>query len=127
VFGLLCRDIDRTLSPNGVDAVIAHLIKGGHAEWFNADRTAVRIILKPVSTVSADIYAYICNLGTFNSIYTLYELSSGDEFSDASFSGCDLHVILGALRLLEKEGCCVLYPSANESSEECGVKFMHKP
>ena len=55
-------------------------------------------------------------------IFTVYELHSGDETTDASFHGLEVWQIKKALEILEAEGKAQVF--SGESTEDDGVKFF---
>jgi len=62
------------------------------------------------------IYKYVLDKGMTNSVFTIYELTNGDDFQD--FSGMDLPVLLKALETLEVAG------KAEVMCDGEGVKFF---
>lgn len=113
--------IGRFLSPEGINAVVQYLIAQGNAEWEDETHTRLRILWKSVPQLAQELYDWAIGQG-LGTVYTLYELHSSDEFTDASFHGTDVALLRRALQLLAQQGKCVLIPGA--SADEDGVKFV---
>lgn len=115
--------IGRRLTPEGIHTVIQFLITQGHAEWEDETRSRVRILWKSPQSVAVEIYTWAVEQG-LNTVYTIYELHSSEEYSDTRFHGTDPALLRRALQVLESQGKCVLIPG--ETREEDGVKFIAK-
>jgi ESCRT-II complex subunit VPS25 len=94
-------DIERQLSSDAIHIVIQYLIEQGNGEWEDGNRTKLRVIWKSIQSIANEIYDKINEITGIGTVYTIYELHSSDEFSDAPFFGVDPGIIRKALQLLE--------------------------
>ena len=116
------KAIGRTLSPEGREAVIRFMVSKGNAEWDDAARTRVRIILKSADTLAGELYTWAMKAGYKNNVLTIYELHSSEEHEDTSFHGSDPVLIRRACEILEKSDKCIIF--SGETADECGIKFL---
>ena len=110
--------LDRQLSPEGIEAVVASLVAAGEAEWEDAaTRSNLLVYWKTPEALARDIASWAAQkLSKFDCVVAVVELHS-DE--DSPFLGVDPALIVKALGLLEEEGKCVII--GEESAR--GVKF----
>eukprot|EP01039_Chlorochromonas_danica_P010241 gene10241-11335_t len=117
------EEIERHLSPDGVQAVVNFLIQEGNAEWEDEGHTSLMIMWKSPELLGQEIYTWASKkvelLGT---VFTIYELYAGDEYEDSGFHGTDPVLLRKALHYLETVRKCKIIPGA--SPEEDGVKFL---
>lgn len=107
-------EIDRTLSAEGINAVMEYLVRQGNATWDDRDKSRARIVLKSEATVAAEIYKWVMdNSRPDDDVYTF------DELHEELGGSGDLHQIERALVKLECEGKCTVFAGASGS----GVKF----
>mmetsp|Transcript_10873 Transcript_10873/g.16559 ORF Transcript_10873/g.16559 Transcript_10873/m.16559 type:complete len:177 (+) Transcript_10873:56-586(+) len=116
------QSIDRKLSREGVLAVISHLIASGNAEWEDDNRSRARIMWRTAEAVASDIYSWVTSNGYIGTVFTVYELLNGEEYSDSGFGQTDPYLFKRALYALEKQNKCTVIEGAN--SDEDGVKFL---
>jgi ESCRT-II complex subunit VPS25 len=118
-------DIDRELSLDGRISVIDHLIVSGNAEWDSqAAKTTCQVFSKSAQEWAASVHQYAQEYAMFGSVYTVYELHSGDVAAGAPFRGVQAALLLSALRLLERQGRATLIQGG--TADEHGVKFIEK-
>lgn len=110
--------IGRRLSREGVDAVVAHLIAAGNAEWTDAAHSSLRLMRRTPASVAAELLQWAASVDAPSTVHTLYELCVGD---DAPIQDCEQLLVLRALELLEREGRCQVF--AHDALDEYGVKF----
>lgn len=115
-------DIDRQLSAKGIDAVVESLIRAGNAEWEDGLRTNLRIMWKSPAVLAAEIYAWATTSEIVGTVFTIYELHSGEDNQDSGFHGTDPVLVRRAVELLQNEKKCVII--AGSTREEDGVKFL---
>ncbi len=75
----------------------------GNAEWEDASHTGLRIILKSIESLAGDIYSWVLKNDFADTVFTVYELHSGDDNQDSGFHGVDPVLLRRALGVLEKE------------------------
>ena len=60
------------------------MIKSGNAEWEeNHTKACLRIIWKKPETLAGEIYNWACNSEILGTVFTVYELHSGEENLDS--------------------------------------------
>lgn len=94
--------IDRHLPPAGIDAVVESLINAGNAEWEDGLRTNLRIVWKSPSVLAAEIYGWAVQAGEIGTVFTIYELHSGEDTQDSGFHGSDPVLVRRAVELLQQ-------------------------
>lgn len=104
-------------------AVIQHLVESGNAEWDSGDKRATcHVFGKSAQEWAAAVHLFAQEYALFDSVYTVYELHSGDVAAGASFRGVQPQLLLSALKLLESQGRATLIEGG--SVDEHGVKFI---
>lgn len=96
--------IGRKLSPDGVRAVASRLISTGNGEWEDTSQTRLRIILKSPESLAVDVYNWAKRNDFIGTVFTVYELHSGEDHSDSGFYGTESVDLVRALRILERDG-----------------------
>ncbi len=115
--------IERSLPTNGRIAVIQHLISSGNAEWDNpSSQSSCHIFGKSAQEWATTVHQYAQEYALFDSVYTVYELHSGDIAAGADFRGVQPRLLLSALKLLESQGRATLIEGG--TVDEHGVKFI---
>eukprot|EP01034_Spumella_vulgaris_P022106 gene22106-28205_t len=77
---------------------------------------------KSPQTLAGEVYSWAARTEILGTVFTIYELHSGDENQDSGFHGVDPVTLRKALELLESHGkCSILVGSV---PEEDGVKFL---
>lgn len=74
--------IGRQLSPEGVREVVDSLIANGQAEWEDSSRSALRILWKSAEALGQEIYSWAKAGELLGTVFSLYELTAGDEYTD---------------------------------------------
>lgn len=122
--------IARRLSDEGQQAVIAELIRRGHAEWetqgdalHGAGGTGrLRIMWKTVTNVANELIEHARANNMVGDVFTVYELHSGDDASGTPFHQMDPWLLRRAILQLEEQGKATLFEGATSDAE--GVKFL---
>eukprot|EP01038_Epipyxis_sp_PR26KG_P004649 gene4649-6533_t len=115
--------IDRSLSPDAINEVVLSLIKAGNAEWEDASNTTLMIIWKNPEIIASEIYTFANTCGEpLGTVFTLYELLSGEDYQNTAFYGIDPTIFRRALQVLETNRKCQLIRGA--TPDEDGVKFL---
>jgi len=115
--------IDRQLSREGVEAVIAFMINDGVAEWSDgASRSSLLIMWRRPDAIAAEVYEWATQRALINSIMTFYELHEGEEQRGASFYNIESVLLRKALMSLQASGKCQIM--RGETADEDGIKFL---
>ena len=115
-------DIKRRLSVEGIGSVVEHLINAGYAEWEDDSHARIRVMWRRPVDWAAIIYDYACDNAMVGNVYTVYELHSGDDTTDAQFYRLEAWLMLRALQTLEEEGKAQIFTAS--SDDDAGVKFF---
>jgi ESCRT-II complex subunit VPS25 len=94
-------NIDRRLSPEGINAVIEYLIKSGHGEWQDNSLSTLRVMWKSPEALGNEIYSWASTVEILGTVFTIYEIHSGEEYADSGFHGTDPWLVRRALQYLE--------------------------
>eukprot|EP00638_Chattonella_subsalsa_P017596 CAMPEP_0117844480 /NCGR_PEP_ID=MMETSP0949-20121206/17587_1 /TAXON_ID=44440 /ORGANISM="Chattonella subsalsa, Strain CCMP2191" /LENGTH=147 /DNA_ID=CAMNT_0005689631 /DNA_START=17 /DNA_END=461 /DNA_ORIENTATION=+ len=78
--------------------------------------------LEDPEEVAAEFYDWICQRSMVGSVYTVYELTEGEEVQGTDFAGMDSNLFRRALSVLENQGKAQIFQGA--TSEDDGVKFF---
>jgi hypothetical protein len=62
------------------------LIQSGNGEWENSAHCVLRILLQSPEQLASDIYRWASTKEILGTVYTLFELHSGDEYQDSGVS-----------------------------------------
>jgi ESCRT-II complex subunit VPS25 len=115
--------ISRQLSPDGIRAVIDSLIQEGLAEWEDANNPVNLLIMsKSSATLASELYAWAEKEALLDSVITMYDIHSGEDYVDSAFANMDPLVIRKALEVLEASGKVLIIEGS--SQDETGVKFL---
>eukprot|EP01040_Poterioochromonas_malhamensis_P008050 gene8050-8701_t len=116
------ESINRQLSSEGIAAVTQYLVNSRNAEWDDAAHTVLRIMWKTPEALALDVYEWASKREILGTVYTFYELLSGDEYTDSGFHGSDVVLFRRALQYLESQRKCKIITGS--SPDEDGVKFL---
>ncbi len=115
--------IGRQLSPSAIKTVIEHIIHEGVAQWEDPSNPVNLLVMsKSTATIAHELYTWANKQNLLGFVVTVYELHSGDEYTDSPVMGMDLVVLRKALEVLETSGKAIFIAGANV--DEDGVKFM---
>ncbi|GBG27644.1 Vacuolar protein-sorting-associated protein 25 [Hondaea fermentalgiana] len=114
--------LDRALDAAGRKAVADDLVASGHGQWHDAGKT-LYVFVKTPSEWASIIYDFVQQNGLGGTIYTVYELHSGDLTRNTPIQGIEPALCIQALEILENQNKAEVYPS-DESLDETGVKFI---
>ncbi len=115
--------ISRHLSPDGIHAVIDSLIQEGLAEWEDPNNPVNLLIMsKSSATLASELYAWAEKEALLDTVITMYDIHSGEDYADSAFARMDPLVIRKALEVLEASGKVLIIEGS--SQDETGVKFL---
>lgn len=60
-----------------------------NAEWDDAAHTVLRIMWKTPEALALDVYEWASKREILGTVYTFYELLSGDEYTDSGSAVCE--------------------------------------
>mmetsp|Transcript_8380 Transcript_8380/g.14833 ORF Transcript_8380/g.14833 Transcript_8380/m.14833 type:complete len:176 (-) Transcript_8380:101-628(-) len=116
------KAINRKLDSAGREAIAKDLLDSGHGSWHDVGKT-LYVYLKTPSEWATIIYEFAQKNGLTDTIYTLYEIHSGDLTRGTPIQGIEPSACLRALEVLQASGKAQVYTNA-EAIDETGVKFI---
>ncbi|KAG5175912.1 ESCRT-II complex subunit-domain-containing protein [Tribonema minus] len=116
------RAINRRLDEAGAQAVVAELVRTGHAEWQDSGKTSLSLFWDTPADTAARLYEWARSTGLVGSVVTVYELHQGEDTRETQFHGMEEGVLRKAIAVLEADGRAVLFQGA--TSTEDGFKFF---
>ncbi|XP_063210688.1 vacuolar protein-sorting-associated protein 25 [Chroicocephalus ridibundus] len=97
------RRLQRKLPLESIQVVLEELRKNGNLEWLDKNKTSFLIMWRRPEEWGKLIYQWVSKNGLTNSVFTLYELTSGDDTENEEFHGLDETMLLRALQALQQE------------------------
>uniref|UniRef100_A0A8C4J7N1 Vacuolar protein-sorting-associated protein 25 n=2 Tax=Dromaius novaehollandiae TaxID=8790 RepID=A0A8C4J7N1_DRONO len=97
------RRLQRKLPLEAIQVVLEELRKQGNLEWLDKNKSSFLIMWKRPEEWGKLIYQWVLKNGLTNSVFTLYELTSGDDTENEEFHGLDESMLLRALQALQQE------------------------
>ncbi|KAF5284759.1 hypothetical protein FQA39_LY04484 [Lamprigera yunnana] len=113
-------NINRKLNAEFLLAILSDLQRTQNAAPIDKLRNQWEIYWHTIEEWSNILYDYIVARGGTNSVFTLYELTQGDEVQEEEFYGLDDNILIKVLTVLQNQEKCELILS----DEERGVKFF---
>ncbi|XP_066994490.2 vacuolar protein-sorting-associated protein 25 [Anabrus simplex] len=95
--------INRTLSKEGILAVLEDLARTGNADPLDKTKYRWHIYWHTLDEWADIIYQWVQNNGMVKTVCTLYELTSGDTAVGEEFHGLDTDILIKALQKLEAQ------------------------
>ncbi|KFO72119.1 Vacuolar protein-sorting-associated protein 25, partial [Cuculus canorus] len=95
--------LQRKLPLEAIQVVLEELRKNGNLEWLDKNKTSFLIMWRRPEEWGKLIYQWVSKNGLTNSVFTLYELASGDDTENEEFHGLDETMLLRALQALQQE------------------------
>uniref|UniRef100_A0AAR2K8N9 Vacuolar protein-sorting-associated protein 25 n=1 Tax=Pygocentrus nattereri TaxID=42514 RepID=A0AAR2K8N9_PYGNA len=108
------KKIERKLSVEAIQVVFEELRKKGNLEWMDKNKTRCLIMWRRPEEWGKLIYQWVSKNGMVNSVFTLYELSNGEDTENEGIS--DFHVSLLSAVLSEMYPECVERRSIRRNS-----------
>ncbi|KAF5294980.1 hypothetical protein FQR65_LT10623 [Abscondita terminalis] len=113
-------NINRKLNAQFLLTILIDLQRTQNADPIDKQKFRWFIYWNTLEEWASIIYDYVSSRGANNSVFTLFELTQGDDVQDEEFSGLQTDVLIKALRALEAQGKCELMLSDDQE----GVKFF---
>lgn len=110
--------ISRKLTNEGKLQVLEELAKTQNAVPLDKKKTQWEVYWHTLDEWANLIHNWAVANGQTNTIFTLFDLTNGDNTMGEEFYGLDERVLVKALKVLESRGKCVVF----ENNE--GVKFL---
>uniref|UniRef100_A0A8C5MQ69 Vacuolar protein-sorting-associated protein 25 n=1 Tax=Leptobrachium leishanense TaxID=445787 RepID=A0A8C5MQ69_9ANUR len=114
------KKIQRKLPLESVQVVLEELRKKGNLEWLDKTKARFLIMWRRPDEWGKVIYQWVSKNGMTNSVFTLYELISGDDTAGEEFHGLEEAMLLRSLEALQTEHKAEII-TLNDSR---GVKFF---
>lgn len=76
--------IERRLSNDAINHIIECMILSGCAEWDDSEHSRLLIMWRKPEVIAGDIYDWAVRNHYIGSVFTIYELHSGDDHRDSS-------------------------------------------
>ncbi|KAF5918067.1 hypothetical protein HPG69_015949 [Diceros bicornis minor] len=92
----------------------------GNLEWLDKNKSSFLIMWRRPEEWGKLIYQWVSRSGQNNSVFTLYELTNGEDTEDEEFHGLDEATLLRALQALQQEHKAEIITV----SDGRGVKFF---
>ncbi|XP_041495025.1 vacuolar protein-sorting-associated protein 25-like [Microtus oregoni] len=112
--------LQRKLPVESIQIVLEELRKKGNLEWLYKNKTSFLIMWRRPEERGKLIYQWVSRSGQNNSVFTLYELTSGEDTEDEEFHGQGEATLLRALQALQQEHKAEIITI----SDGRGVKFF---
>ena len=112
--------LQRKLPVESIQIVLEELRKKGNLEWLDKNKSSFLIMWRRPEEWGKLIYQWVSRSGQNNSVFTLYELTSGEDTEDEEFHGLDEATLLRALQALQQEHKAEIITV----SDGRGVKFF---
>ncbi|XP_036054239.1 vacuolar protein-sorting-associated protein 25 [Onychomys torridus] len=112
--------LQRKLPVESIQIVLEELRKKGNLEWLDKNKSSFLIMWRRPEEWGKLIYQWVSRSGQNNSVFTLYELASGEDTEDEEFHGLDEATLLRALQALQQEHKAEIITV----SDGRGVKFF---
>lgn len=114
--------IDRRANREARTYFLSGLVESGRAAWLDKEKNRCLILWKTPKEWAAAIYDWARSFGLNDSVFTIDDLSAGDEVQGTELEGLPREIIVPALKLLEAHGQARLFKGATPGEE--GVKFL---
>ncbi|ELR53910.1 Vacuolar protein-sorting-associated protein 25, partial [Bos mutus] len=112
--------LQRKLPVESIQVVLEELRKKGNLEWLDKNKSSFLIMWRRPEEWGKLIYQWVSKSGQNNSVFTLYELTNGEDTEDEEFHGLDEATLLRALQALQQEHKAEIITV----SDGRGVKFF---
>jgi len=119
------HQIGRKLDSEARTAIAQNLIDSGHGEWNDINHNSMTITWRTAGDWGQVMYQHANELELVDTVYTLYELHSGDISRGTEFHGLDASTCFKALESLAHSGKVQIFAGA-ETLDETGFKFIRK-
>jgi len=115
------KAIERRLDRHARTLYLDGLVSRGHASWLDKDRVRCLILWKPIPAWANTIADWVQTYGQQDAVFSIHELSVGDDVQGSDLEGLPMEILLPALKLLSQRGKARLFQ--NDTGEQ-GVKFV---
>uniref|UniRef100_A0A8C5BVT5 Vacuolar protein-sorting-associated protein 25 n=1 Tax=Gadus morhua TaxID=8049 RepID=A0A8C5BVT5_GADMO len=91
------KKIERKLSTEAIQVVFEELRKKGNLDWLDKNKSRCLVMWRRPEEWGKLIYQWVSKVGMINSVFTLYELSNGDDTEGEEFHGLEEWILLRSL------------------------------
>lgn len=112
--------INRKLNTTDLLVILSELQHSGNAAPTDKQKNIWHIYWHTLDEWANIIYNYIMTNGMINTVFTIYELTQGDDIQNEEFYMLDPTVFIKALKILETQGKCEIMLFDDQE----GVKFF---
>eukprot|EP00924_Labyrinthula_sp_SR-Ha-C_P006949 maker-scaffold_8-snap-gene-5.3-mRNA-1 protein AED:0.00 eAED:0.00 QI:10/1/1/1/1/1/2/29/181 len=116
------KNIQREADDALKTSIFADLVSLEYARYVDSEKTRLKIFWKDCITLSIDLHGFCSKHELVENLFTLYELHSGDTFSETDFSSLDSILCLKILKKLESQRKAIIYE--NENIDEIAFKIL---
>uniref|UniRef100_A0A3Q3XKQ9 Vacuolar protein-sorting-associated protein 25 n=1 Tax=Mola mola TaxID=94237 RepID=A0A3Q3XKQ9_MOLML len=95
-------------------------LASGNLEWLDKNKSRCLVMWRRPEEWGKLIYQWVSKNGMVNSVFTLYELSNGDDTEGEEFHGLEEWMLLRSLQALQTEGKAEIITMDDSK----GVKFF---
>jgi ESCRT-II complex subunit VPS25 len=88
--------IDRSLTPEAIRIIAQSLVEAGNGEWEDSAHTVLRVMLQSAEQLANEVYRWASTKEILGTVYTMYELHSGDEYQDSGQCLFSFHSLFNA-------------------------------
>uniref|UniRef100_A0A3B5PZF5 Vacuolar protein-sorting-associated protein 25 n=1 Tax=Xiphophorus maculatus TaxID=8083 RepID=A0A3B5PZF5_XIPMA len=114
------KKIERKLPVEAIQVVFEELRKKGNLEWLDKNKSRCLVMWRRPEEWGKLIYQWVSKNGMNNSVFTLYELSNGDDTDGEEFHGLEDWMLQRSLQALQTEGKAEII----SMDDGKGVKFF---
>ncbi|XP_037319735.2 vacuolar protein-sorting-associated protein 25 isoform X1 [Pungitius pungitius] len=98
------KKVERKLSVEAIQVVFEELRKKGNLEWLDKNKSRCLVMWRRPEEWGKLIHQWVSRNGMVNSVFTLYELSNGDDTEGEEFHGLEDWMLLRSLQALQADG-----------------------
>lgn len=112
--------INRKLNTSALLTILGELQTSGNAAPTDKQKNIWDIYWHTLEEWGSIVYNYVTSIGATNTVFTIYELTQGDDVKGEEFYGLDSNVFIKILKNLETQGKCEVMLFDDQQ----GVKFF---
>ncbi|KAL1263773.1 hypothetical protein QQF64_004128 [Cirrhinus molitorella] len=117
------KKIQRKLSVEAIQVVFEELRKKGNLEWLDKNKSRCLIMWRRPEEWGKLIYQWVSKNGMVNSVFTLYELSNGEDTEKEEFHGLEDWMLLRSLQALQADGKAEIITMDDGKAAECHAEY----
>ena len=103
--------------------ILDYLVEKGNAEWTDSSEKSMCLVMwNSLDEWAKLVYKWAQSCSHIGNVFTLYDLTQGDETTGEEFHGVDPKVFYRIIATLQSQRLVHVFASSN--LEETGVKFL---